>query len=402
MDAVAQPAELPPVHQEPAPQSRLPELEELAAGIAQSVHDPLVVIASQAERLLDRIENAEDRRAARAILDQSFQARRTLDTVLAYARPTHTEPAPALINYVLRRILAEHVDRLRAKGVRIEEHYAEGLPRVRIDRPQFEQALLCLMANAEDAMARAGGVFGVETKLTADGKGVLIRISDTGSGIDADSRDRVFQPFYSSRASGERPGLGLTVAQTLIANHGGKLALAESATGAAFTITLPSASDRSASSSPIADPATSEETPRHEAVRAPVPPDPANHSGHGNQSAPTRSPVDEFVASAPAPAPAPARATATAMTHPMVLIVDDDEDLREVLSETLKLGGYEVQTASDGGEALKAIDRDSVQLVLLDMHMPGVNGMQVLEKVKIASFRRAGHRNEQRCEPGRN
>jgi signal transduction histidine kinase/HD-like signal output (HDOD) protein len=353
--------------QDSTPDEDAAPFEALAAAMAQSLHDPLAVIAGHATILMDHAEDAEERRALRAILDESHQGKQVLETVLAYAQPTEAHRAPALINYVLRRVMTDHGDRLRGKGIRVDEEYAEGLPRIAIDRRQFEQAVLALLANAEEAMTRTGGVFTLRTGHTLDHSGVQIEFSNTGSPIPPGQAARIFDPFFTTKNDTKHLGLGLAVSRAVIASHGGTIDVTEGAANeTTFTIVLPKTSEVAGQPS-------------------------REHGGEDQPSLPSAPPgVLEEAAMLLSEVPAAEakdsedadESRQSLHDKPIVIIVDDDEDLREVLKETMKLGGYEAVAAASMTDVFHERTDRHADLILLGLAMPMIDGQATLTALR--------------------
>ena len=227
------------------------------------------------------------------------------------------------------------------KEIRIFRKLAEPLPPVEIDRGQIEQVLLNLFVNAWQAMPDGGSLF-VETaevskRAVPEGdvpseaeRFVRISVTDTGAGMDPAVRERIFEPFFTTRAMGRGTGLGLATAYGIVRNHGGRIqVLSQEGKGSTFHVTLP-ASDK----------------PVEAAMRTAK----EIHSG-GSET---------------------------------VLLVDDEEVVREVGEQLLKKLGYRVLTAGGGKEALAKFSEDpsQIDLVILDMIMPDLGGKEVFEQLR--------------------
>jgi CheY-like chemotaxis protein len=191
--------------------------------------------------------------------------------------------------------------------------------------------LINLVHNAVDAMPDGGGA--IRLRAFRDDGHVRVLVADTGSGIPADVISRIFDPYFTTK--GERgTGLGLSVSQSIIRRHGGQMRV-ESRTsgderGTTFTIELPSWSESGAT-------------------------------------------VAAAAATATEGAPGRAR----------VLVVDDEENIREILAEMLMTGDHTVITAADGAEALHKLQGDpAIDLVFTDLGLPGMSGYEVAQEMK--------------------
>ncbi len=313
-------------------------LAHMAAGAAHAINNPLTVIAGQAQILLNRLSDPADIRTLTSIIQNTRRASSVLLDLLTFAKPPAPKLEPCLLNFLLHQALEGELPRLKAKNITVNEDYAEGLPRVLIDRRQLDQMLARLLRNAEDAIGANGGRIAIQTRAGEKQGSVRVCVTDTGRGIAPELMTQVFEPFFTTHSRGERSGLGLTVCQALAAQHNGTLLLS-SHPGQGTTATL----EFPAMHEPAAQPS----------ITVPSPEKPA--------------------AAPPPPSTPPAR-----KEHPVILVVDDDEDLRHVIGETLRHRGYDVRTAADGYEALGVVAANAVDLVLLDMHMPRKNGLAVL------------------------
>ncbi len=240
------------------------------------------------------------------------------------------------VERLLHRTLGEHIE--------VDTSLAEDLRPTLVDPGHLEQVLVNLAVNARDAMPDGGTL-----RITTDnvdlaepvdpgqrgspvGRCVRLRVSDTGTGMTPEVASRVFEPFFTTKPEGDGWGLGLATAHGLLTQAGG-------------TIRVQTAPDRG-STFDIFLPATDEEPA---AAPAHPPEPPVSHAGRGET----------------------------------VLVVEDEDDLREVITRLLTLGGYRVITATDGDAAL-SLARSAetpIDLVLTDVVMPGTQGKEVAEEV---------------------
>jgi CheY-like chemotaxis protein len=201
--------------------------------------------------------------------------------------------------------------------------------RVRVSAAQLEQSLVNLLLNARDAMPAGGRVLVQTANATLDqGPGgprpaVMIRVTDTGCGMDAATLSRVFEPYFTTKAPGKGTGLGLATVFAFVSHHGGHVeAMSEPGQGSTFTLYLP------------------------------------------------RDDVTEAV-------PAPAVET------PTVMVVEPESGVRELIAEILELHGYRVLGARDGDEAraLSLAEPEPIALVIADLLVPGVAGDRLLQRL---------------------
>src|SRR5258708_7447615 len=233
---------------------RLAALGQLSAGLAHEIRNPLGVIKGSAEMLTQKLQ-ASDALARELAGYISTEVNRLSDLgteFLDFARPLHAEPHPANLIALLDRVLQIVADRFAGrqlsgtrepgKPVRVERHYASGLPLVPLDESLCEQAFLNLVQNAYEAMQEVdhGGTLRVDVQpaIQNDREGVELRLSDTGPGVPEELREESFNPFVPTRKTGE--GRGLSVVSEIIDGHHGSIHVENAAEGGAvFTLFFP-------------------------------------------------------------------------------------------------------------------------------------------------------------------
>jgi two-component system, cell cycle sensor histidine kinase and response regulator CckA len=239
---------------------------------------------------------------------------------------------------MLQRIIGDDV----SVGVR----FGQALARVEADRAQVERVILNLAANARDAMA-AGGRLTIETAnveldedyVSSHGEGtpgahVMLAVSDTGVGMSEDVRRHLFEPFFTTKPAGLGTGLGLATVFGVVKQSGGSIFLySEEGAGTTFKIYLPAA-------------------------------DPVR------------------VAAA---AEAPASAATGEGGSETIMVVEDDERVRDLVRIMLEGAGYDVKLAEDPAEAERACARGGIDLVLTDVVMPEVTGQALAERIAAVS-----------------
>jgi len=242
----AQAAELEGLRARLAQSEKLAVLGQLASAIAHEVRNPLGVIRSAAQGILETLP-AEGRDAARGGADDSRRSctfilaevdrlTAVITSLLGFVRPTTLHRRPLAAREVLERaaLLAQPAAASKKLTLQIEAE-PRPLPDVDADPDLATQVILALLHNAVEATPPGGRI---RLGAQADGEQVALRVSDSGPGIPADLRDKVFEPFFSTRADGT--GLGLAVARQIAEAHGGSLRAGTPAGGGAeFTLRLP-------------------------------------------------------------------------------------------------------------------------------------------------------------------
>ena len=214
----------------------------LAAGVAHEVNNPLAGVLASIENMRDHPDDEEMRdRYLQLIADGLRRIERTVANLLNFSRPREIKLERTSINHNLRHVVELVGYQLRAAGVEVEMDLDSDPAAVEADHFQMEQLFLNLVLNALDAM-RDGGTLSLRTRVR--GGKVIAEVRDTGHGIPADVRERIFDPFYTTREIGEGTGLGLAVSGSIVAAHGGRIELETSVgRGTTFRVIMTAMAD---------------------------------------------------------------------------------------------------------------------------------------------------------------
>ena len=306
---------------------RLAAVGELVAGVAHEVNNPLSSISAFAQLMQrDGSLTAAQRESIDVIRSETGRASQVVRDLLAFARRSAPQREPLDLNQVVERTIRLRNYQLTASNVKVELDLSTDIPAVMGDARQLQQVVLNLVTNAIQAMAEVGG--GTLTVATrADGSRVALEVSDTGPGIPGGVRARVFEPFFTTKPEGEGTGLGLSVSYGIVTAHGGTITLSDrgdGVTGAHFVVTLPAVEEL------------------------------AHHLVSGEMPTFTpRSPLSGL----------------------RVLFVDDEAALRQGFEAFGRLRGFAVVLAAEGQAALDALQHTSVDVVVSDLRMPGMDGV---------------------------
>jgi len=315
---------------------KLAALGQTISGVAHELNNPLASILSWAERLVERPVDPTVRRGLEAILTESERAARIVRNLLTFARKRPTTRSMVNINHVVRETLAMRAYEHRVTNITVIDALASGLPDVFVDAYQMQQVLLNLIINAEQAMLAANGRGNlvVRTWLDADHSLIVVEVNDDGPGVPDEVKVKIFDPFFTTKEVGKGTGLGLTVAYAIVQEHNGRIWVESPPQGgASFFVELPTGE--------VALKAIGAEPPSfHEAEAK-------------NHLAP------------PQPAPSP-----------RVLVVEDEGALASAVAEALSDAGFEVEIAGDGEEALASLREHPCDLIVCDLKMPRIDGMQ--------------------------
>lgn len=225
--------------------TRLSTMGEMASGLAHELNQPLTAINNYTKGIINRLRDNRMPHddlvsTLERVADQSDRAGQMIRRIRAFVTKRGTLRAPAQINELVQETIALVETDLHASLARIDLDLAEGLPAVHVDTIQIEQVLINLIRNALEAMetnAPPDRVVGVHTTLDSQGR-VLVSVSDRGVGLTGSRRDHVFDPFFTTKDQGM--GMGLTISQSIIQAHGGRLWVAPAGErGTTFCLALP-------------------------------------------------------------------------------------------------------------------------------------------------------------------
>lgn len=324
---------------------KLEALGLLTGGVAHDFNNLLMVIRGSAE-LLRRPDLSHDNRQRYidTISSTADRAAHLTRQLLAYARKQPLRPATFDV-----RICIEGIEDLlkasNGSAIQIDYRIPSTPCTVRADRNQLETCILNIIFNARDAMPSGGSLLIAMTTVNAvsatqhhgriSGPHVEISITDTGSGIAPDIVDRVFEPFFTTKAPGHGTGLGLSQVFGFIKQSGGQLDIAsELDAGTTVTLYLPAA---------IAN-------------------------GYEDLLSPQSDSLNEF----------------QFIKH-KVLLVEDNAEVRGIVTDLVRELGHDVMSAPDGHAALKILEQHNgaFDLVLADIVMPGINGMELAGQIQL-------------------
>jgi len=203
---------------------KLSSIGLLAAGVAHEVNTPLAVISSYAQMLSKQLQGDPQRGALlEKITRQTFRASEIVNNLLNFSRTSGTEFTEVDVNRIIHDTLALLEHQFKTSKIQVQDELAAHLPPISGNAGRLQQVFLNLFLNAKDAMAN-GGTLRIAT---SNGEGVSVVVSDTGSGIAQEHIHRIYDPFFTTKASREgQPrgtGLGLSVSYGIIQEHAGKI-----------------------------------------------------------------------------------------------------------------------------------------------------------------------------------
>ena len=317
---------------------KMAALGQTISGVAHELNNPLATILSWAERLSERPElDDKTKRGLDVILSESERAARIVRNLLTFARKRQTTRAMVDLNQVVRETLALRAYEQRVTNIEVVEALATGLPEVFADGHQIKQVLLNLLINAEQACITANGrgTIVVRTSHDGDRSSAVLEVNDNGPGVPEDAQGRIFDPFFTTKEVGKGTGLGLTVAYAIVQEHSGRIWLtSKTGEGASFFVELP---------------------------------------------------VSGQHLNAPAARAAQQPVSLEAFKGLRVLVVEDEPALAVAVAEALQDAGFEVDRAGDGEEGLTRLTEASYDLIVCDLKMPRIDGMQFYRAMAAAT-----------------
>ena len=314
----------------------------LAGGIAHDFNNLLMIIRGFSERILERVgaDNTSGREASQ-INNAAEKAASLTAQLLAFSRMQVLRPSLLDLNTLVadmgemvRRVIGEHIDLNLVLGT--------SLGAVKADQSQMEQVILNLVINARDAMPSAGKITVETANIFLDdvyaqhrtgvesGHYVLMAVSDTGVGMDAETQAQIFEPFFTTKGLGKGNGLGLATVYGVVKQSGGWIwVYSEPKRGTTFKVYLPRVDY-------------------------------------------TVSPTESDVVIGERPS-----------GSETILLAEDQDGIRELVTEFLRRGGYTVLEATDGAEALRIVEQHpgAIDLLITDLSMPNIDGPELVDRL---------------------
>ncbi len=321
---------------------KMEAIGQLTGGIAHDFNNLLTIINGYSELTLQRITGDDSLRGnIEAIKRAGERAAGLTRQLLAFSRKQVLDPKVLDLNAVVTDV-GKMLQRLIGEDIRLAMALAPSLGRVKADPGQIEQVIMNLAVNARDAMPLSGKLTIETANVELDetytrthigakpGRYVMLAMSDTGCGMDAETQKRMFEPFFTTKGTGRGTGLGLSTVYGIVKQSSGFIwVYSEVGKGATFKVYLPRVEKE----------------------------------------------LDVILPSSVG--------TASQKGTETILLVEDDEPLRNLTSSLLRHGGYHVLEASDRKEALELCDRHEgpIPLVLTDVVMPGMSSREFADRL---------------------
>jgi len=325
-------------------QSRMMQTEKLAAigqrvtGIVHELSNPLTTILVNAQRLVAQDGDAMRAALSRTILEESERATTILRQLLVLSRESLPERRRVSLNELVDRTMELQKLALSGSHICLIVQKQEGLPLIEGDYGQLQQVLMNLLQNAQQAIeySGTGSTIGVRTGF-AGGSRVTLEVWDDGPGIPDVIQARIFDPFFTTKPPGVGTGLGLAIVLGFVRQHGGSVVLMNSPHGGArFVVELP-----------VAPAAGMEEDGKSAGLAAGELP-----------------PTEENVLLESMPAG----------KVPRILVVEDEPTVANLIADVLGDQGMRVDVLLDSRQAVQQAERESYDLAVCDLKMPGMDG----------------------------
>lgn len=317
---------------------KLSGIGEFVAGVAHELNNPLTSVMGFSELLAKADIDSQHKRYLEMINKSAQRCHKIVQSLLSFARRRAPERKLSGINALIESAVEFLQYQLRTSNIEVVSRLDPHLPQAMVDPHQIQQVFLNIINNARQAIEGHQPKGSIRINSETCGHVVRITFQDDGPGVQEKNLSKVFDPFFTTKEVGKGTGLGLSLCYGIIKEHGGSIVVrSKSCEGATFVIELPVAA------------AAPEETPQRTEETAFVPV--STIEGLGKK----------------------------------VLVIDDEDAILQMVRETLTAQGYEVDVARDGESALSRLGETSYDLTLCDWKMPGLNGQQVYERLRVSN-----------------
>ncbi len=323
---------------------KMEAIGRLAGGVAHDFNNLLMVIKGHTELLLERLAGSESALRKIEQIDRATDRATSLTRqLLAFSRMQVLQPKVINLNDVVEE-MGKLLPRLIGEDIELSIRTVPDLGNVRADAGQMEQVIMNMAVNSRDAMPHGGRLILETANVELDhaymaahpvmspGRYVLLAVTDTGCGMDAETQARIFEPFFTTKEKGKGTGLGLATVYGIVKQSGGFIwVYSERDKGTTFKVYLPRLDQ------------------------------PSQRFEHARQ------------------------ATDLPGGSETILLAEDEQDVREISREFLTLAGYTVLEAKDGADAVEIARRHAhnIHVLVTDMVMPGMAGRELASKLRV-------------------
>jgi len=315
--------------------SRLASIGQMASGIAHEINNPLTSVIGFSQLLLRRGIPEDIRKRLETINNEAQRVARIVENLLTFARRRKPGREYIDVNEIISQTLELRSYEMRANNIQVVIELSPELPPIVADPGQLQQVFVNIILNAEKTMGAEHGRGTLVVKTERIQNIIRASFTDDGPGISKENLDKIFDPFFTTREVGNGTGLGLSICYGIVAQHKGKLyAQSELGKGTTFFVELPIVSKREQQNDTEA---TSEEA---------LPP----RSGA------------------------------------KILVIDDERSVLDFLSSLLTEEGYQIETTDRANVALEKLKRQKYDLLLLDIKMPGMSGIELYRHIEATDL----------------
>lgn len=308
---------------------KLAAIGQMVSGVAHELNNPLTAIIGVSDLLRERATDDAFRRQTELVQKQARKAAGLVQELLTFSRPSRPHSQQLRLEDLIKRAVELQRPTLESHHITVDLDTDRDLPAIEADPNQLVQVFVNILANAEQAISSARDHGRIQVGAAVSEGKIEVLLDDDGPGIPADIRSKIFDPFFTTRRAGGGTGLGLTICLVIIKEHGGTIeALSSPAGGARLRIFLPSSTTSTAS--------------------------------RGSESSARRR---------------------GALKGRSILIVDDEEDIRDLVSEGLSARGATIDAAQNGEEAWKLLSEKVYDVIVCDFNLSGTDGLQLFDRV---------------------
>lgn len=307
---------------------RLASIGELAAGIAHEVNNPLTSVIGFSQLLLEEDMSDDAKNDIKIIYSEAQRAAQVVKNLLTFARKQTSTRHNVSVNSIIEKVLEIRAYEQNLGNIQVITKFTQDSNEIEVDSILLQQVFLNIIINAEYFMIKAHnkGTLIIDTERV----GGIIRttFTDDGIGISKENIKQIFNPFFTTKEVGKGTGLGLSICHGIVSEHGGSInAESKLGEGTTFIVELPCSTK--AERDQIDETAVDE--------------------------------IEEYIKA-------------------KILIVDDESSIRELLSRVLTEVGHEVDCAENATVAQEKIENKDYDLILLDIKMPGISGIELYER----------------------
>ncbi|HEV2616328.1 MAG TPA: PAS domain S-box protein [Candidatus Acidoferrales bacterium] len=307
---------------------KLAAIGQMVSGVAHELNNPLTAILGMSDLVRERATDDASRRQIELVQKQARKAVELVQDLLNFSRPSRPKSQHVRLAELINRAIELQQFVLASRNIAVDFDATLERPEIEADPNQMVQVFVNLLANAEQfiATARDRGRIGIHIA-ESEGKAEIL-IDDDGPGVPPEIRAKIFDPFFTTRRSSGGTGLGLTICLVIIKEHGGTIEVQSSpAGGARFRILLP-------------------------------------------------------ISRSAAPSPSSFISQREGIKGRSILVVEDEDSIRELVEEGLKARGAAVEAVRTGEEAWKKISAHLYDVVVCDFNLGGVSGLELFDRVR--------------------